>query len=224
MMVGKEIVMARLNYDLQLKELKNQMLLLGSMIEEVVQVTVHALMKQNVDEAKEIAGGDDKINAQVRKIEQECYTLLLRQQPIAKDLRTVSAALKMITDMERIGDHGTDISELTILMSNSSYPEIISLIEKMAKETSVMLIAAVDAFAEENALKAEEVIRKDDVVDELFLKVKNSIAQSIKTSDTDAMQELDLLMVAKYFERIGDHATNIAEWVLFSINGELPKD
>ena len=216
--------MARLNYDLQLKELKNQMMLLGSMIEEVVQGTIHALIKQDVDKAREIAQGDEIIDAQVRKIEQECYTLFLRQQPVAKDLRAVSAALKMITDMERIGDHGTDISELTILMSNSIYSENISLIEKMAKETSVMLIQAVDAFAEENPAKAKEVIQKDDVVDELFLQVKDSIAQSIKTSDTDAMQELDLLMVAKYFERIGDHATNIAEWVLFSIDGELPKD
>lgn len=213
---------ARVNYDMQLKELKNQMLLLGSMVEDVIRETIGALVNQDVEKAREIAESDDKIDAQVRNIEQSCYTLLLRQQPIARDLRTVSAALKMITDLERIGDQGADISELTVLMSSMKYPKEIKLIEEMAKETSVMLIEAVDAFAEENLEKATQVISKDDVVDDLFVKVKDSIAESVKESD--AMTELDLLMVAKYMERIGDHATNIAEWVIYSITGELPKD
>lgn len=216
--------MARVNYDLQLKELKNQMLLLGSMIEEVIRKTIHALITQDVQEAKQIASGDEKIDAQVRKIEQLGYTILLRQQPIANDLRAVSAAMKMITDMERIGDHGADISELTVLMSKESYPNEIELVKQMSKETSMMLIQAVDAFADGNMQKASAVIARDDIVDDVFLQVKNSLANSIKENDTDAMQELDLLMVAKYFERIGDHATNIAEWVIFSINGELPAD
>ena len=216
--------MARVNYDLQLKELKNQMLLLGSMIEEVIRKTIHALITQDVQEAKQIASGDEKIDAQVRKIEQLGYTILLRQQPIASDLRAVSAAMKMITDMERIGDHGADISELTVLMSKESYPNEIELVKQMSKETSMMLIQAVDAFADGNMQKASAVIARDDIVDDVFLQVKNSLANSIKENDTDAMHELDLLMVAKYFERIGDHATNIAEWVIFSINGELPAD
>lgn len=216
--------MARVNYDLQLKELKNQMLLLGSMIEEVIRKTIHALITQDVQEAKQIASGDEKIDAQVRKIEQLGYTILLRQQPIASDLRAVSAAMKMITDMERIGDHGADISELTVLMSKESYPDEIELVKQMSKETSMMLIQAVDAFADGNMQKASAVIARDDIVDDVFLQVKNSLANSIKENDTDAMHELDLLMVAKYFERIGDHATNIAEWVIFSINGELPAD
>ena len=216
--------MARVNYDLQLKELKNQMLLLGSMIEEVIRKTIHALITQDVQEAKQIASGDEKIDAQVRKIEQLGYTILLRQQPIANDLRAVSAAMKMITDMERIGDHGADISELSVLMSKESYPNEIELVKQMSKETSMMLIQAVDAFADGNMQKASAVIARDDFVDDVFLQVKNSLANSIKENDTDAMQELDLLMVAKYFERIGDHATNIAEWVIFSINGELPAD
>ena len=213
---------ARVNYDMQLKELKNQMLLLGSMVEDVIRETISALVNQDVEKAKEIADSDDKIDAQVRNIEQACYSLLLRQQPIARDLRTVSAALKMITDLERIGDQGADISELTVLMSSMKYPKEIKLIVEMAKETSVMLIEAVDAFAEEDLEKATQVISKDDVVDDLFVKVKDSIAESVKESD--AMTELDLLMVAKYMERIGDHATNIAEWVIYSITGELPND
>lgn len=214
--------MARVNYETQLKELKNQMMLLGSMIENVIHGTVQALVKRDTVRAEKIASGDEEINEQVRVIEQQCYSLLLRQQPIAKDLRAVSAALKMITDMERIGDHGADISELIVSMNEEMYPEDIHLIEQMAKETAVMLIEAVDAFAEQDREKAEGVIAKDDQVDELFVKVKESIAASLKKSDTNAMTELDLLMVAKYFERIGDHATNIAEWVLFSITGEFP--
>ena len=216
--------MAREYYGLQLKELKNQMLFLGSMIEGVIEDTVRALVSQDIEKAKEIAAGDDKVDRLVRQIEEQCYSLLLRQQPVARDLREVSAALKMITDMERIGDHGTDISELTILMSENPYPDEIRMIEEMSKEAMIMLIEAVDAFAQADAKKAGAVIERDDIVDELFLKVKDSVALSVKTSETDAKQELDLLMVAKYFERIGDHATNIAEWVLFGITGELPKD
>ena len=216
--------MAREYYGLQLKELKNQMLLLGSMVEGVIEGTVSALVSQDIEEAKEIAAGDDKVDRLVRQIEEQCYSLLLRQQPVAGDLREVSAALKMITDMERIGDHGTDISELTVLMGKKPYPDEIRMIEEMSKEAMVMLMEAVDAFAQADAKKAGAVIEMDDIVDELFLKIKGAVALSVKTSETDAEQELDLLMTAKYFERIGDHATNIAEWVLFGITGELPED
>lgn len=212
---------ARLGYDMQLKELKNQMLLLGSMVEDVIQETIKALTNQDIEKARKIASGDEKINEQVRKVEQQCYTILLRQQPIAKDLRAVSAALKMLTDMERIGDHGADISELTLLMSNSTYPGEIRLIEEMAKETSIMLIEAVDAFAQQDSDKAQHVIDNDDTVDRLFVSVKDAIARSIQTDSADPMQLLDLLMVAKYLERIGDHATNIAEWVLFAVTGDF---
>ena len=212
---------ARLGYDMQLKELKNQMLLLGSMVEDVIQETIKALTNQDIEKARKIASGDEKINEQVRKVEQQCYTILLRQQPIAKDLRAVSAALKMLTDMERIGDHGADISELTLLMSNSTYPGEIRLIEEMAKETSIMLIEAVDAFAQQDSDKAQHVIDNDDNVDRLFVSVKDAIARSIQTDSADPMQLLDLLMVAKYLERIGDHATNIAEWVLFAVTGDF---
>ena len=216
--------MAREYYNLQLKEVKKQMTFLGTMILEVIQETLRAFYGQDVQAAQKIVSGDDRIDAQVRQIEQLCYTLLLRQQPVAGDLRAVSAVMKMLTDMERIGDHGADISELTILMSTEKYPSEITLIERMSKETTVMLIEAAEAFAEGSAKKAEAVIARDDAVDALFLAVKNSLAKSIRETETNAMRELDLLMVAKYLERIGDHATNIAEWVKFSITGEFPKD
>ena len=140
---------------------------------------------------------------------------------MASDLRDVSAALKMITDMERIGDHGADISEITILMSDEPYPDVIKLIEQMSKETMLMLIDAVSAFDEQDEKKANMVIEKDDVIDDMFLNIKQSIEKDILKKE-EIKHELDLLMVAKYFERIGDHATNIAEWVLFSITGEMP--
>lgn len=217
--------MSRVRYDLQLKELRNQMLKLGCMIEEVIRNTVDALIKQNLEFAVDITRGDSEIDVQVRNIEAICYKILLRQQPIASDLRQVTAALKMLTDMERIGDHGVDISELTILMSEKKYPEEIDFISEMAKKTVSMTIKAIDAFAEQDKEKAKAVIAMDDDVDELFVNTKHSIASGIRNSvDYWAEQELDLLMVAKYFERIGDHATNIAEWVIFSITGELPKD
>ena len=213
--------MAREYYDVQLRELKNQMLHLGSMIEETIQGAVCALVKQDVKKAEKIAKGDDKIDELVRCIEQHCYMLLLRQHPMASDLRDVSAALKMITDMERIGDHGADISEITILMSDEPYPDVIKLIEQMSKETMLMLIDAVSAFDEQDEKKANMVIEKDDVIDDMFLNIKQSIEKDILKKE-EIKHELDLLMVAKYFERIGDHATNIAEWVLFSITGEMP--
>ena len=213
--------MAREYYDVQLRELKNQMLHLGSMIEETIQGAVCALVKQDVKKAEKIAKGDDKIDELVRCIEQHCYMLLLRQHPMASDLRDVSAALKMITDMERIGDHGADISEITILMSDEPYPDVIKLIEQMSKETMLMLIDAVSAFDEQDEKKANMVIEKDDVIDDMFLNIKQSIEKDILKNE-EIKHELDLLMVAKYFERIGDHATNIAEWVLFSITGEMP--
>ncbi len=216
--------MARNNYDMQLKELKNQMMLLGSMIEDAISGAVDSLVSQNAERAGEIVRGDDKVDAQVRLVEQLCYNLLLRQQPVAADLREVSAALKMLTDMERIGDHAEDISELTILMAGSLYPEEIRFVEEMAKEAMAMLIDSIDAYVEKDVEKARDVISRDDVVDGLFDEVKVSISELIKTGASDALQALDILMVAKYFERIGDHATNIAEWVLFSKTGVLPKD
>ena len=215
--------MARESYDQQLKQLKYEMMELGGIIEYVIRDMVKALLNQDLELAGKIAKNDDAVNGQVKKIEQKCYALLLKQQPIARDLRTVSAAIKMITDMERIGDHGADISELIILMGGQPYPKEINIIRKMADETKRMIIEAVNAFAQEDKSLAEDVIKRDDIVDELFVSAKESIAKSIKENDINAMQELDLLMVAKYFERIGDHATNIAEWVLFSLTGIFPE-
>ena len=142
------------------------------------------------------------------------------QQPVASDLRLVSATMKMITDMERIGDHAADISELTLLMAGKPYIREITDIEQMAKETTVMVTKSVDAYVNRDLELAQEVISMDDTVDDLFNKVKSEIIGEIRTGGDDGEQTTDLLMAAKYFERIGDHATNIAEWVIFSLTGE----
>ena len=173
----------------------------------------------DVEKAKAAIKADDEIDHQERDIENLCLKLLLQQQPVARDLRQISSALKMITDMERIGDHAADISEITIMMAGKPYIKKLEHIQEMAKETMQMLVNAVDAYVEKDMQKAQDVIKRDDVVDDLFNQVKTELIQLIHEDADAGEQAADLLMVAKYFERIGDHATNISEWVIFSITG-----
>ena len=161
---------------------------------------------------------DIEIDRYQKKIEGICFDLLIQQQPVARDLRTVTAAMKMVTDMERIGDHAADISEMTILMGDNSRIDQYSHIKKMSSETMLMLNHSIEAYVEKNIEKAKEVIEHDDVVDELFSEAKKDIISLILNNPKEGEEATDLLMVAKYFERIGDHATNIAEWVIFSLN------
>ena len=212
--------MARTNFKKQLEQLNDQMITMGSMIENTIETAIAALVSQDTERAEEAIAYDMEIDAQERNIEQLCYKLLLMQQPVASDLRVVSATMKMITDMERIGDHAADISELTLLMAGKPYIREITDIEQMAKETTVMVTKSVDAYVNRDLKLAQEVISMDDVVDDLFNKVKSEIIGEIRTGGDDGEQTTDLLMAAKYFERIGDHATNIAEWVIFSLTGE----
>ena len=216
---GKEVNM-RNRFDRQLVQLNNELIEMGGMIEKAISDTVKALVNQDI----ELASYDEEIDHQEREIEQLCLKLLLQQQPVAKDLRLISAALKMITDMERIGDHATDISEITIELSKESYIKKLDHIQQMAKETMVMLVQSVEAFVNKDMDKARTVIVHDDVVDDLFNKVKAELIAMIHEDVNAGEQASDLLMAAKYFERIGDHATNISEWVIFSITGQHPDD
>ena len=200
--------------------MNDQMITMGSMIENAIETAIAALVSQDTERAEEAIAYDMEVDAQERNIEQLCYQLLLMQQPVASDLRLVSATMKMITDMERIGDHAADISELTILMAGKPYIREISDIEQMAKQTTVMVTNSVDAYVNRDIDLARKVIQMDDEVDDLFNKVKSEIIGEIRTGGDDGEQTTDLLMAAKYFERIGDHATNIAEWVIFSLTGE----
>lgn len=212
----------RTHFDKQLNKLNDELIEMGSMIEKAIEHTIKALVTQDIDLAKYVIDSDEQINRQERDIESLCLKLLLQQQPVARDLRQISSALKMITDMERIGDHASDISEIivTLLKREESYIKHLDHIQSMAKETSVMLVGSVDAFVNRNQLQAAAVIEKDDVVDDLFRKVQSELVQLIHEDPNCGGQATDLLMIAKYFERIGDHATNISEWVIFSLTGE----
>ena len=220
---GKEVNM-RNRFDRQLVQLNNELIEMGGMIEKAISDTVKALVNQDIELALNVIEYDEEIDHQEREIEQLCLKLLLQQQPVAKDLRLISAALKMITDMERIGDHATDISEITIELSKESYIKKLDHIQQMAKETMVMLVQSVEAFVNKDMDKARTVIVHDDVVDDLFNKVKAELIAMIHEDVNSGEQASDLLMAAKYFERIGDHATNISEWVIFSITGQHPDD
>ena len=220
---GKEVNM-RNRFDRQLVQLNNELIEMGGMIEKAISDTVKALVNQDIELASNVIEYDEEIDHQEREIEQLCLKLLLQQQPVAKDLRLISAALKMITDMERIGDHATDISEITIELSKESYIKKLDHIQQMAKETMVMLVQSVEAFVNKDMDKARAVIAHDDVVDDLFNKVKAELIAMIHEDVNVGEQASDLLMAAKYFERIGDHATNISEWVIFSITGQHPDD
>ena len=220
---GKEVNM-RNRFDRQLVQLNNELIEMGGMIEKAISDTVKALVNQDIELASNVIEYDEEIDHQEREIEQLCLKLLLQQQPVAKDLRLISAALKMITDMERIGDHATDISEITIELSKESYIKKLDHIQQMAKETMVMLVQSVEAFVNKDMDKARAVIVHDDVVDDLFNKVKAELIAMIHEDVNAGEQASDLLMAAKYFERIGDHATNISDWVIFSITGQHPDD
>lgn len=208
----------RSKFDEQLHLLNQEMMQMGSMIEDSIQKAINALIDQNVELAKKIMDNDTQIDHEQKKIENLCFNLLMQQQPVAKDLRVISAAMKMVTDMERIGDHAADISEMTILMSKTKYIPNLEHINRMASETVQMLIRSIEAYVEKNMKKAVEVIASDDIVDDLFDKNKAELIEQIQREPQSAESAADMLMVAKYFERIGDHATNIAEWVIFALD------
>ena len=221
-MEGQKVT-SRKYYEMELQKLNASLLEMGEMIRMAIGGAVTALLEFDHDKAREIIAYDEQIDRQNREIEQQCYALLLSQQPVAGDLRMVSAALKMTTDMERIGDHAADISEIELMLEN--LPTLsCAPIRQMATETSVMLIKSLEAFAQRDEEKANWVIDRDDVVDDLFDTVKSELIEAIRQNADNGEAATDLLMAAKYFERIGDHATNIAQWAIFFITGEMPKD
>lgn len=215
--IEREIHM-RSKFDEQLAQLNAVMIEMGRRIVQSIVMAIEALTKKDEVLAKTIMDEDEEIDHMQKQIESICFNLLIQQQPVARDLRTVTAALKMVTDMERIGDHAADISELTILMGQNSQINKFSHIRKMANETVEMLNHSIEAYVEKDVCKAREVIAHDDIVDELFNEAKSDIIQLILHNAGEGEEATDLLMVAKYLERIGDHATNIAEWVIYSLN------
>ena len=208
----------RRRFDQQLEQLNQEMLQMGTMVEDSIQKAIEALLKQDVELAQQIMESDAQVDQKQKEIENICFTLLMQQQPVASDLRIISAALKMVTDMERIGDHAADISEMTVHLAHEPYIKNLEHISRMASETMWMLIQSIEAYVEKDTKKAQGVIAHDDIVDDLFAQTKQELIDLIHKDKNNGEQATDLLMVAKYFERIGDHATNIAEWVIFSID------
>ncbi len=214
----------RVNYDKQLKKLNSAMIEMGAMIEKSIEMAIKALVTQDVELARRTIMSDEDVDNQEKEIENLCLKLLLMQQPVASDMRQISSALKMVTDMERIGDHAADISELTIHMAGTPYIKRLEHISMMTKEAMVMLVSSIEAYVELDLEKARFVIKHDDVVDELFDMVKQELIELIRKDASNGEQASDLLMVAKYLERVGDHATNIAQWVIYYITGNRNAD
>ena len=207
----------RNRFDTQLIELNNELIAMGALCENAIASSVKALLSEDVKLAASAIRIDQEIDRKEREIESMCLKLLLQQQPVASDLRLISAVLKMITDMERIGDQASDIAEIVTYLPKISGHN--KHIEEMAQATIKMVTDSLDAFVRRDLTLAWSVIEYDDVVDNLFTACKKDLIADIANNPADGERVLDILMIAKYLERIGDHATNIAEWVEFSITG-----
>lgn len=213
----------RKSFEQQLAYLGEEMQRMGVLCSMAIASAAKALKNKDAELARRAIAADHEIDQAEREIERLCLKLLLQQQPVARDLRQISSALKMITDMERIGDQAADISEIVIVMPETGMIGEIDDIGAMAQATADMVTRSVEAYARKDLSLAKEVIDADDKVDALFMAVKDELIAMIATNPACGQQALDLLMVAKYLERIGDHATNIAEWVEFSILGRHPE-
>ena len=210
----------RNRFDAQLAELNKELIQMGSMCEEIIALAAKALAEGDCALAAKTVSLDTDIDQMERTIESLCLKLLLQQQPVARDLRQISAALKMITDLERIGDQAADIAEITAFLNGRTAAECNSILS-MAQASIKMVDKAADLLCEKDVALAQSAIAHDDVVDDYFIQVKSSLIQMIAEKPEDGEYALDLLMIAKYFERIGDHAANIAEWVVFSVTGSM---
>ena len=213
----------RTRFEEQLSELSHELILMGSLCENAIALSARALMEDNVQLAREVPALSERMEGKERTIEELCLKLLLRQQPVARDLRSISSALKMVTDMERIGHQSADIAEI-VTMENISSGEDLQRIHAMASAVISMVTDSIDAFVKEDEELARSVIRCDDAVDDSFDQVTNALIRRLAASETEGSSALDLLMIAKYLERIGDHAVNIAGWVLYSITGRLESE
>lgn len=213
---------ARAGFQHEIAALNEELATMGTMIEEAIERCFQSMEQEDKDGAQEIIRGDRRINDMEKAIEAHCLSLMLKQQPVvAGDLRIVSTALKVVTDMERIGDHAADIAELVLRMDSARIYEEIKAVLQMAEAAKNMVHDAVQAFINCDVEAAKENIKKDDMVDELFNRVKEEIVKQLK-SDTGHIDGcIDAIMVAKYLERIGDHAVNICEWTEFHETGEL---
>ena len=212
---------ARPTFDHELEQLNTDLIKMGTLVEEAIENTITVFQTQDYDLAKTIVEHDRQINDMEKIIESRSLSLMLRQQPVAVDLRFVSTALKVVTDMERIGDKAADIAELLTHMDGSHIYTVIQHIPDMAKNTKQMVHDAIAAFVQLDLELAGRVKKQDDVVDDLFNRVKDEVIKILKTDGAPVDSGIDFLMIAKYLERIGDHAVNICEWLEFRLTGEI---
>lgn len=206
-------------FDIELANLNNQLIGMGTLVESAIKNAVEIIANNSAELLDKAREQEELINTSERKIQNHCIRLLLHQAPVAHDLREVSSALKMITDLERIGDQAIDIAEVSQYIKSRNNVINVTHIDEMASQASKMVTLAIDAFVKKDFDLAKKVSESDDVIDELFDKVKKETVEIIQRDKALGEQAIDLMMIAKYLERIGDHAVNIAEWVAFSITG-----
>lgn len=214
----------RINYENNLNKLNGQIIEMAELVTKAIENAIRALVNKDTDLAQTVIEGDRHINSLEDQIETLSYSLLLKEQPVASDLRFVTSTLKMITDLERIGDQASDIAVINIKLSNRNYQiEDLGSIAQMAHEVIEMVKDSVRAFIDGDVTLIEEVLKRDDIVDEYFKKVREEVVFDVKEDRFDTKNSLDLFMIAKYLERIGDHTENIAERVYYSITGQNKK-
>ena len=207
-------------FDLELKALNDKLIEMGALVEGAIKNTITIITNGEYDKLETSRMIEEKINKMEREIQNYCLNLLLLQSPVAGDLRTVSAALKMITDLERIGDQAIDIAEMSTYLKDCENIYSMTHLSEMAERSSNMVTTAIDAFVKKDLKLAKTVATMDDAIDDLFNKVKEEVIDIINTNKELDHQAIDIMLIAKYFEKIGDHAENIGEWVVFSITGK----
>lgn len=207
-------------FDLELKALNDKLIEMGALVEGAIKNTITIITNGEYDKLETSRIIEEKINKMEREIQSYCLNLLLLQSPVAGDLRTVSAALKMITDLERIGDQSIDIAEMSTYLKDCENIYSMTHLSEMAERSSNMVTTAIDAFVKKDLKLAKTVATMDDAIDDLFNKVKQEVVDIINANKELDQQAIDVLLIAKYFEKIGDHAENIGEWVVFSITGK----
>ena len=210
----------RETFEHKLGKLNNDLIRMGGMIEEAIASAITALRDSDAVLAKKVVDGDRAVDEEEKNIESQCLSIILREQPVARDLRKVSAALKMVTDMERIADNAADIAEISLTADVSAIMHIVKEIQTMSEKVIIMVSHSIDSFVTTDMELANETIKADDEVDELFVSIRNRIVELIKSEHCSGDVAVDTLMIVKYLERIADHAVNICEWVEFFKTGE----
>ena len=213
----------RVLFDRELDELNEELIRMGEMVEQAIEDSFEALDKHDTALAEQVIGGDRLVDEMERKIESRCLSLMLRQQPVARDLRHISTALKVVTDLERIGDHAADIAQLALRLEGKEACGMLKHLPAMADSVKTMVRDAIHAFIGRDTKKAGEIGRRDDLIDAFFDKVKKEVTELLKMDADHSDTAVDLLMLAKYLERIGDHAVNVCEWTEFSDTGAVKR-